>query len=70
MFRKPRQIEQSVEDLFLAHYERMFEWASYVTGHDPQQAEDLVHDVFVHFALKRPDLNGVENRRTDRDCGR
>ncbi len=36
-------------------------WAQQLTDHNPQQAEDLVHDVFVKFALTRPELQRIDN---------
>lgn len=51
----------SVEELFLTHYEQMFEWALHLTGHDHARAEDLVHDVFVQLRLGGPDLAAIEN---------
>jgi DNA-directed RNA polymerase specialized sigma24 family protein len=36
-------------------------WALTLTHHDRQQAEDLVHDTFIHFMISRPDLAVVES---------
>src|SRR5215813_10466904 len=58
---QPQQILHTHEDLFLARYEQLRAWAAQLTDHDPQQAEDLVHDVFVKFALGQPDLQRIEN---------
>ncbi|MGH9937062.1 MAG: RNA polymerase sigma factor, partial [Blastocatellia bacterium] len=58
---KQQLITHTHEDLFLARYERLMAWAVQLTDHNPQQAEDLVHDVFVKFALARPDLRRIEN---------
>jgi DNA-directed RNA polymerase specialized sigma24 family protein len=49
------------EDLFMDRYDRLLAWAMQLTDHDLQQAEDLVHDVFVKFALSQPDLQRIEN---------
>jgi len=49
------------EDLFLERYDQLLAWAVRLTDHDLQLAEDLVHDVFVKFALTQPDLQRVEN---------
>jgi DNA-directed RNA polymerase specialized sigma24 family protein len=49
------------EDLFMDRYDRLLAWAMQLTDHDLQQAEDLVHDVFVKFALTRPDLQRIDN---------
>ena len=51
----------SVEEMFLTHYEQMFEWALHLTGHDQARAEDLVHDVFVQLRLGGADLAAIEN---------
>jgi DNA-directed RNA polymerase specialized sigma24 family protein len=55
------QKKYTYEDLFLERYDRMLAWAIRLTDHDLQQAEDLVHDVFVKFALTQPDLRRIEN---------
>jgi DNA-directed RNA polymerase specialized sigma24 family protein len=52
---------QSVESLFLAHYEQMRSWALHLTGHQEAAAEDLVHDLYVHLALDQPDFTEIEN---------
>jgi DNA-directed RNA polymerase specialized sigma24 family protein len=49
------------EDLFLERYDQLLAWAIRLTDHDLQQAEDLVHDVFVKFAMTQPDLHRIEN---------
>jgi RNA polymerase sigma factor (sigma-70 family) len=51
----------SVEELFLTHYEQMFEWALHLTGHDHARTEDLVHDVFVQLRLGSQDFAAIEN---------
>lgn len=53
--------EPAAEELFLTHYEQMFEWALHLTGHDQAQAEDLVHDVFVQLRLGGADFAAIEN---------
>ena len=49
------------ESLFLAYYDRVFEWALHLTGHDHPQAEDLIHDVFIQLTLNPPDIKRIEN---------
>ncbi len=49
------------EDLFMDRYDRLLAFAMQLTDHDLHQAEDLVHDVFVKFALTQPDLQKIEN---------
>jgi DNA-directed RNA polymerase specialized sigma24 family protein len=49
------------EDLFMDRYDWLLTLARQLTDHDLQQAEDLVHDVFVKLALTRPDLQRIQN---------
>src|SRR5262245_35483720 len=49
------------ENIFLERYDRLLAWAVKLTDQDLQQAEDLVHDVFVKFAMTQPDLYRIEN---------
>ncbi len=49
------------EDVFLSHYEKTLKWSLQLTGNDRQQAEDLVHDVFIQFALSQPNLEEIDN---------
>jgi len=58
---KPLRHVFSHEDLFVARYERLFAWALRLTGRDRERAEDLLHDAFVQFTLRRPDLHEIEN---------
>jgi RNA polymerase sigma factor (sigma-70 family) len=51
----------SHEDLFIERYERLLGWSLNLTAHDRQLAEDLLHDVFVQFTLRRPDLNPIQD---------
>ncbi|HKZ77308.1 MAG TPA: sigma-70 family RNA polymerase sigma factor [Pyrinomonadaceae bacterium] len=51
----------SHEDLFIERYERLLGWSLKLTANDRQLAEDLLHDVFVHFTLRRPDLNTIQD---------
>lgn len=51
----------SHEELFIRHYEQLLGWAVQLTGRNREQAEDLVHDVFVQFALLQPPLDEIEN---------
>ena len=41
----------SHEELLMRLYDRMLRWALRLTGKQREQAEDLVHDVFVQFTL-------------------
>lgn len=49
------------EAWFADHYADLVRWAAQITAGDRDQAEDLVHDVFVHFMANRPDLHSIEN---------
>src|SRR5438034_5403431 len=50
----------SHEDLFIQRYRWLMDWALRLTEHDRQQAEDLVHDAFVHFIISRPSLERIQ----------
>jgi RNA polymerase sigma factor (sigma-70 family) len=56
-----RKAPSSHEDLFIERYQQMLAWSLQLTGHDQQQAEDLVHDVFIQFSLLHPNLNEIQN---------
>jgi DNA-directed RNA polymerase specialized sigma24 family protein len=49
------------EELFLERYARLLDWARRLTAGGPLQAEELVHDAYVHFVLLRPDLSAIGN---------
>ncbi len=51
----------SHEEIFLQRYRWLMASALRLTARDRQQAEDLVHDVFIHFTLDRPELERVQN---------
>jgi RNA polymerase sigma factor (sigma-70 family) len=51
----------SHEELFLTYYSKLLTWAMQLTGQDRSKAEDLVHDVFIHFVFVEPELSEVEN---------
>src|SRR6266496_5709681 len=53
--------ELSHEDLFIERYQRLLNRALQLTERNRQEAEDLLHDAFVHFTLVRPDLNAINN---------
>lgn len=48
------------EDLFIQRYRWLLDWALRLTEQDRQQAEDLVHDAFVHFIISRPNLERIQ----------
>ncbi len=49
------------EDLFIQRYQWLMNWALRLSEQDRQQAEDLVHDVFMHFIVSRPNLEQIQN---------
>lgn len=58
---KPLKLVPSPEDQFIQRYERLHEWALTLTNGDQELAEDLVHDAFIQFTLRRTDLRTIEN---------
>lgn len=57
---KPWPIAPNHEDLFIQHYQWLMGWALRMTDRNQEQAEDLVHDCFVHFTISRPSLPAIE----------
>jgi RNA polymerase sigma factor (sigma-70 family) len=57
----PRQVAPSHEDIFIERYERLRSWALRLTDNNPERAEDLVQDAFIHFIIARPDLESIIN---------
>lgn len=60
LLRFPRPADDH-EAWFADRYAQLLTWATRLTGGDRGQAEDLVHDVFVQFMTRRPDLTAIEN---------
>jgi RNA polymerase sigma factor (sigma-70 family) len=58
--RRAATATSSHEDLFIQRYRWLLDWALRLTEHDRQQAEDLVHDAFVHFIISRPSLERIQ----------
>ncbi|MGH9905956.1 MAG: RNA polymerase sigma factor, partial [Pyrinomonadaceae bacterium] len=60
---KPRAISPSTshEEVFAQRYRWLMGWALRLTNHDREQAEDLVHDTFVHFMITQTDLRTIES---------
>src|SRR6266851_2325665 len=46
---------------FVERYDWLHSWCLRLTGHDREQAKDLLHDAFVHFTVSRPDLSTIDN---------
>jgi RNA polymerase sigma factor (sigma-70 family) len=58
---KPGDPATSHDDLFMARYERLVRSALRLTEGQQQAAEDLVHDAFIQFTLKQPNLAAIES---------
>src|SRR5260370_29801262 len=58
---KPEKLSSNHEELFLQRYTLLRGWALRLTGNDQQQAEDLLHDAFIHFTLHHPSLEEIKN---------
>src|SRR5262249_54465294 len=57
----PRLQPYSHEDIFLQRYQWLRGWSLQLTQHNQEQAEDLLHDVFIQFTIVRPDLSTIHN---------
>jgi RNA polymerase sigma factor (sigma-70 family) len=51
----------SHEDVFVERYQRLLEQALHITGQSRTAAEDLVHDAFIQFTLRVPDLGAIRD---------
>src|SRR5215469_11539862 len=49
------------EDIVIQRYDWLLTWSLKLTGHNREEAEDLVHDAFVEFTLSAPDLASIQN---------
>src|ERR1051325_2847765 len=58
---KPQRVSSTHEELFIQRYEMLRGWALRLTGNNRGQAEDLLHDLFIHFTLHRPNLDEIHN---------
>ena len=56
-----RGVTQTHEDLFIERYRRLLGVSLKLTGHNREQAEDLLHDAFIQFTLNRPDIDNIQN---------
>jgi len=56
---KAQTIHVSHEEVIVQRYEWLLGWALELSNGDRHQAEDLVHEAFVHFTIDRPDLAAV-----------
>src|SRR5687767_802423 len=58
---KPRIAAPNHEEAFLQRYQRLRSWALQLVQNNQQQAEDLLHDVFLQLVVSKPNLNAIEN---------
>ena len=58
---KPEKLSANHEELFLQRYTILRSSALRLTGNDPEQAEDLLHDAFIHFSIHHPPLEEIKN---------
>jgi DNA-directed RNA polymerase specialized sigma24 family protein len=56
--RQPAQDDH--ESLFMRLYDQLLRQATKLAG-DAAQAEDLLHDAFINFTLRRPELERLHN---------
>src|SRR5262249_18265539 len=49
------------EDIVIQRYDWLLNWSLKLTGHNREEAEDLVHDAYVEFTLSAPDLGSIQN---------
>ncbi|HEU4388622.1 MAG TPA: RNA polymerase sigma factor, partial [Blastocatellia bacterium] len=61
MLKPWRGVAQNHEDLFIERYRRLLGVSLKLTGHNREQAEDLLHDAFIQFTLNRPDIDNIQN---------
>ncbi len=51
----------AVESLLEDRYGSLRKWATQLTHGDAGAAQDIVHDLCLHFVVSRPDMSGVTN---------
>jgi DNA-directed RNA polymerase specialized sigma24 family protein len=61
MLRRWKSEVYSHEDIVIQRYDWLLNWSMKLTGHNREEAEDLVHDAFVEFTLSAPDLGSIHN---------
>src|ERR1039457_5961608 len=49
------------ESLLERYYNQLLKWGSVLTRGDMGMAQDIVHDLCLHFTLAKPDLSQVAN---------
>ena len=61
MLRRWKSEVYTHEDIVIQRYDWLLNWSLKLTGHNREEAEDLVHDAFVEFTLSAPDLASIQN---------
>jgi DNA-directed RNA polymerase specialized sigma24 family protein len=51
------------EDIFARHYDWLLKWASYLTRGHKDEAEDLVHELYIQFLRTAPHLNTEQDAK-------
>jgi RNA polymerase sigma factor (sigma-70 family) len=59
--RKALKLVPRPEEQFVERYERLHAWALSLTSGNEDQANDLVHDAFIQFILRRDELGEIQN---------
>lgn len=49
------------EQLFISRYTTLREWALKLTDRNEGEAEDLLHDTFIHFTLSKTRIDEIQN---------
>ncbi len=49
------------EEQFIERYDRLHAWALALTSGNEDRADDLVHDAFIQFTLRRTELGSIQN---------
>lgn len=49
------------EELFIQRYSKLLEQAMRLTKHNAAEAEDLLHDTFIHFTLSQTPVENISN---------
>lgn len=66
---KPERLSD-FEEFFFSSYRKLMEWALQLTGRDREDAEDLVHDLYVQFAPSASRSRGATANRMELDSRR
>jgi DNA-directed RNA polymerase specialized sigma24 family protein len=61
LLRKPSETSSCHQELFVQRYTVLRDWALRLSGGDHLDADDLLHNAFLQFVLRRRDLSDIEN---------